>query len=167
MYFKLLSITTILAAFFITGCGSSSSSTQSYSCSLPCLQVTPVISTTSISTATGGTVDVTLEFSGSITDIARVDIFLRDTNSGTNAGTSVTFSPATQTLTETITVNSGTPVGSYYPYVIIYTTASNTSSRYYRDISLSASQYAYYEINNDSASQLMNSAFVIPMLLVN
>lgn len=164
---KYFSILTFISTFFTLGCSSSSSDTQAYNCTLPCLQGAPTLSSTSVPSATGGTIDVTLNLSGNITDIDRVDISLRNINSGNSAGSSSTFSPTTQILTETITVDSGTPVSSYYPFVIIYTTASNTSSRYYRETSISASEYTYYEIFNNNATQFMLSPYVIPVLQVN
>lgn len=94
-------------------------------------------------------------------------MFLRDINSGIDAGSSYIFNPATQTLTETITVASGTPVSSYYPFVIIYTTTSNTSSRYYKEPTVSTTQYTYYEILNNNASPYMLSPYTIPVLQVN
>lgn len=161
------SIFAVLIALFVTACSSSSSDTQAYSCTLPCLEAAPAISTTSISSATGGIVDVTLNFSGNITDIDRVDIFLRDVSSGNNAGFIYVFTPTTQSLTESIPVVSGTTISSYYPYVVIYTTTNSTSSRYYSDSSLSSNQYIYYEIKNGNASQNMISPYTIPMLQVN
>jgi len=164
---KYFSILTLISAIAMIGCSSSSPSTQVYSCTLPCLQVAPALSTTSILSATGGTIDVTLNFSGNIADINRVDIFLRDINSGNNAGFSYIFSPTTQILTETITIASGTPLSSYYPFIIIYTNTNNTSSQYYADTTISSNQYTYYEINNNNPSQLMTSPFTIPIFQIN
>lgn len=167
MSIKYFSILSFLCSFFILGCSSSSPDTQAYSCTLPCLQGAPALSVASVSGATGGAIDVTLNFSGDITNINRVDISLRNVNSGNSAGSSSIFSPATQVLTETITVDSGTALSSYYPFVIIYTNASNTSSRYYRETGISTNEYTYYEIFNNVASQFMLSPYVIPVFQVN
>lgn len=159
------------AFLMLTGCSSSSSDsgtgTVAYNCTQTCLQSSPTLSTNTVSTATGGTVDVTLNFSGNVVDIERVDIFLRDVNSGNNAGTSMTFSPFSSSYTASITVNAGTAAGTYYPYVIIYMTTSNTNNRYYRDSSVSTSVYSFYEIENGSAQPLMITPYSIPYLTVN
>ena len=163
-----LLILTILSPFFINGCSSSSSpETVSYNCTLPCLSAPPTLSSNNISSATGGAVDITLDFSGDIADISRVDITLRDINSGTSAGSSTLFTPTTQSLTENIVIASGVPVSSYYPFVIIYTNTSNTSTRYYRESTISTGQYTYYEIVNNNASQFMLSPYTIPLLQIN
>ena len=168
MNLKYFSILTFVCAFFTLGCSSSSSDTQAYNCTLPCLQGAPTLSSTSVPSSTGGTINVTLNLSGNITDINRVDISLRNISSGNSAGSSSIFSPTTQVLTETITVVAGTPVSSYYPFVIIYTNSSDTSSRYYRESTVSTGQYTYYEIFNNVASQLfMLSPYAIPVFQVN
>ena len=155
------------ALLILTGCSSSGSDTVAYNCTQTCLQSSPTLSTNTVSTATGGTVDVTLNFAGDVANIQRVDIDLRDVNSGNNAGTSITLSPISSSLTESITVNSGTTVGTYYPYVTIFMTTSNTNNRYYRDSSVSTTQYSFYEIDNGSAQSLMVAPYSIPYLTVN
>ena len=168
IYFSIL---TILSAFIINGCSSTSPDTVAYNCTLPCLGDAPTLSTSTIPSSTGGIIDVTLNFSGDITNINRVNISLRDINSGTSAGSSLIFTPTTQSLTETITIASGTPVSSYYPFVIIYTNANTntniTSTRYYRESTISTSQYTYYEILNNNPSQFMLSLYTIPLLQIN
>jgi len=165
---KIFSILIILSVYFINGCSDSSPETMSYTCTLPCLDSAPTLSIATISSATGGTVDVTLNFSGDITNINRVDIILRDINSGTSAGASAIFTPTTQNLTETITIASGISISSYYPFVIIYINTNNTSTRYYREPKISTSQYTYYEILDNNPSQFfMLSPFTVPILQVN
>jgi len=152
----------------LTGCSSSSDSdTVAYNCTQPCLQSSPTISTNTILSATGGTVDVTLNFVGNVADIERVDIFLSDVNSGNNVGTSMVFSPFSSIYTASITVNAGSAVGTYYPYVTIYMSASSTNNRYYRNPSVSTTSYSYYEIDNGVAQSLMAPPFSIPFLNVN
>ena len=151
----------------LTGCSSSDSDTVTYNCTQTCLQSSPTLSTNTISTATGGTVDVTLNFVGNVADIERIDISLRDVNSGNNAGTSMTFSPFSSSYTASLTVNAGTAAGTYYPYVTIFMSASNTNNRYYRDPSVSITSYSFYEIEDGSAQSLMLSPYSIPYLTVN
>ena len=157
----------IIGFLMMNGCGSDSSDNVTYSCTLPCLEVAPVISVNTLSSATGGTVDVTIQILGDVTELSSLNITLRSTTSALEAGSAVVFNPAQSLMTETITVNSGTTVGSYYPYVTFYVAApANTSSRYYLDSSTSSAQYTYYEITAGNASAAAVSPFAIPVLQV-
>lgn len=157
----------LVAFLMMSGCGGGSSDSATYSCTLPCLEVAPVISVNTVSSTTGGTVDVTIKILGDVTTLSSLNITLRSTTSGSAAGSAVVFSPTQSLMTETITVNSGTAAGAYYPYITFFVAApANTSNLYYLDPSKSSAKYTYYEITAGNPSAAAVSPFVIPVLQV-
>lgn len=87
----------VISYLTLLGCSDSSSDNIPYSCSLPCLEVTPVVSASTVSSSTGGTVDVTINILGDITQLSSLNITLRSTTSGHQLGSAVVFDP-TQTV---------------------------------------------------------------------
>jgi len=157
----------LFSFLMMLGCANDSSDSVTYSCELPCMDVAPIISTNAVSSATGGTVDVTIKILGELTELSSLNITLRSTTSGVTAGSVVVFNPTQSLLTESITVASGTTVGDYYPYISFFVAApSNTSSLYYLDTSKSSAQYTYYEITAGNSSAAAVSPFSIPVLQV-
>jgi hypothetical protein len=151
------------------GGGSSDSASSQHSCTLPCLESTPTLDTSSITSASGGTVRATFTLRGDISNISDVAVFLIPTDiMSTNpaAGSGWLFNPTTATNYVDITIDSGTTIGDYYPTVIIrpITAPSNSRSQYYFDPYMSSSNYIYTEVNTGLIPVVTN--FSIPVLHV-
>ncbi|MCW8825710.1 MAG: hypothetical protein OQK78_04725 [Gammaproteobacteria bacterium] len=159
------SIAPFIGMMILVGCGGSSSDT-SYACTMPCLGSAPTLSTGTISSATGGTVDANLNLQGDLTKIDTVAVSLVAPG-GTSMGLAVLSSPIVANNTVSMTVNSGTGVGDYFLRVTFRAVSpSNTGSMYYRNTSITSSSYTYYEWVEGVTTSNMSTSFAIPKLEV-
>ncbi len=144
--------------------------TGPHSCTIPCLESTPTLDTSSITSASGGTVRVSFTLRGDVTNVSNVVVILAPTDilSGNpSAGGGSLLSPATASNFVDITVNSGTATGSYYPVIAITANSPvNSGNEYYLNPYASGTNYSYAEVISGSSSVPVVTNFAIPVLQV-
>lgn len=157
----------------LTACGGGNSGggvPSQVSCSIPCLDSTPLLDTTSVSSASGGTVRITFTVRGDTANVSNVLVMLAPTDvmSGNpSAGSGTLMAPTQATNTVDIAVNAGTASGTYYP-LIAFTANSptNSGSEYYINPITSSSRYTYAEVVGGSSATPALTSFTIPTLQV-
>ncbi len=153
----------------VTGCETSSSvDTAPYSCSYPCFNSAPSVSTNTVSSATGGTVVIDVELNGDITNVASVFVYLADITSGSGAALTGRVDNPTQSLNSiSVTVPAGTAAGTYYPWFSVrYVNPSSSGGEYYLNSSVSSTNYTYYEWTPSGNTLNMLSPFAISFVQV-
>ena len=152
------------------GCGGGGGGGDDVTCTIPCLEATPVVSINTIDSATGGNVDVSFIIKGDLTNVSNVSILLMaaDIFSLTPpAGAGVVFNPTQANNTVTITVDAGTPSSTYYPHISITANSPvNSGNQYYIDPTKSQSNYTYVEVINGGGSTPSLSSYVVPLISV-
>ena len=159
----------------LSACGGGSSGggvPSQVSCSIPCLDSTPLIDTSSVSSATGGTVKVTFTLRGDITNVNNVVVFLAPTdilsgNPSAGSGTLMAPTQATNTIDIVVAAGSTVATGSYYPWITITPNSpTNSGGEYYIDPTSSSSMYTYTEIVGGGTPTPTLTSFTIPTLQV-
>lgn len=157
----------VIGALILAGCGGGSSDNTSYACTLPCLEIAPTLSTSTVSSATGGTVDVTVRLLGELTNIGSFNVSFSKIGSGNTVGLGVVWSPLQPDNVVSVTVNAGAEPGDYYPRIMFNAVSpNNTGSQYYMDSSKSSANYTYYEWVDGVASAAAVTPFAIPVLQI-
>lgn len=122
---------------------------EQVNCSMPCLLNTPTLDVTSISSATGGTVEITFTIDGSVFNVDNVLVELKSTEflNHTVAGNNTLTSPTKATNTLAITVNAGNAQDTYYPKITFTNKVpSNSGAMYYLDWTKSDYLYTFAEL---------------------
>lgn len=162
----------ITISLLLVSCSTSDGeSDTAYPCAFPCLAIGPSLSTQTISSSTGGTVEVTLGVSG---DLEYVNVDLLQYQSGCNSasimpGGAVYNLVAGTKYTITITVPAGLPACQYYPNVwtqpVGVTTYSTFGYYWHNEPDV---KYHYAEtIEDDSGlshTEVYRTPFDIPIL---
>lgn len=166
----------MLAAFItLSGCNSSDDSSTSDTtasnppCSLPCLAEAPVMDLTSISSTTGGTVNVGFTVSGDIANVSNISVVLMSTDfmSSDVAGVVGGMTPSTAQNILAITVPADTPPGDYYPYFSFTAlNPSNSGNMYYIDPTKSTTRYTFAEVVDGGSAIPALTAMTVPVLKV-
>ncbi len=156
-------------SLMLTSCGSGDAAGEKVGCTIPCLAEAPMIDVSSVSSATGGAINVTVKIQGDITNINNITILLNTTkiDSGFPAGSGSVFNPPQATNTIAVTVEAGTAQGNYYPN-ISFTVESppNSGNQYYIDPTKSESHYTYTEVVSGIASTPILTGFQVPVMVV-
>lgn len=165
---KLRELLVLSCIALLSACESDSSiSQQSYACELPCLKSEPILSTATVSSATGGEVKVTYELDGDLTNIDSIFVFFEEVGGGSSYNIGPLWNPTQSLNTVSITVDAGTPVGEYYPrFSFRHVSPDNTGSQYYLDSTNSSSRYTYYEWVAGKSTPIMVSPYNIPRLTI-
>jgi hypothetical protein len=156
-----------ILSLYVAGCQSDSSELPAYSCSFECLASNPVISTNTISAATGGTVTVDIELTGNISNVNGIFVQFKGVDSGMYVSGASLLSPTTTANSISVTVPAGTTPGTYYPMIVL--TVANPSSGqswYHFNEGFSVTNYTYQE-RTGSGDSFMVSPFTIPKIVVN
>lgn len=154
----------------LSGCVQSTgdeSSLVDYNCGIPCLATAPTASATTISSATGGHVDLEFTIQGNLTDVASVYIEYGRVTDGFSAGYAVLTSPTTASNTVRIYVDSGVEPGTYYPVFDFYTvTNPDAHGQYNVDDRESSTKYMYAQALSYRNYTFALTPFDIPYLTI-
>lgn len=162
----LVSALTLLLASCISA--SEDSYLVAYNCAIPCLESSPAVSPTAVSSSTGGTVDITFTTAGDLADIRRISVTLHSLSNDDSLGMVNLNNPVTNpTNTLQVVINAGTTPGTYYPLFDFYTESNPYAHGQYNvDSRLSTTKYHYAQSLSPQKYSYALSPFDIPVITV-
>lgn len=168
---KFMALLAILfTTVIIAGCGDDTSdlgggipTAGPITCNIPCITGSPILSTTSISSATGGSIDVTVTIDGNLSDVRRLDMYLLLPGDTVFVDYQINLSPSLQTNTYTLTVPAGTPTGTYYVEIGV---GSTSGEGVMYSLYFGGSTYTYTESLPSGGHNVLVSEFTVPFITV-